>query len=124
MVLRQLSRFIPSSRLLLVGVLAAGGAYAWGLHRGQQIEAGKQAEQDAIVRSVRDAAIEAAAVAISEIKIENTTIRQELEREIRTVSVYSECEHTDNGLLAVNSALTRRESAHTSILSGADPVDR
>lgn len=105
---------------VLLGILAlSGSAYGVGQYHGRGIEKGKQAEKTAIIEDVRNAAMQSAALAISEIKIENTTVRQELEREIRTVVDYSQCRNSPDGMSAINRAL-RAEPAGDSKLSDAD----
>ena len=86
----------------LVAVLSAG---AGGFKLGVDHEVAAQArEQDHIAEAV-DAANTAAAQAIAKLQPKYTTIRQELEREIRTETVYADCRHGPNGMRLVNQAL-------------------
>lgn len=114
--------FLPSAKAALVGLVFAASAYVYGLHHGKRIERGEQAEQQAIVEAVKNAAIQSAAEAIAGIRVENTTIRQELEREIRTVVDYSQCRNSPDGLRALNDAL-RAEPAGDGKLPDAEPPD-
>ena len=121
--LSPLGKLIPSARILLVSLVAAGSAYGYGMSQGKKIERGNQADRETLVRSVRDAALTSAAKAISGIKIENRTIRQELEREIRTVVDYSQCVHSPGGLRSINAAISRAEPSGDSELPVADTDD-
>jgi ribosomal protein S13 len=106
----------------LVALLTVISAYGFGLTQGKRIERGKQADRESLVEAVKDAAIQSAATAIASIRVENTTIRQELEREIRTVIDYSQCRNSPDGLRAINDAL-RAEPARGSKLPDADTTD-
>lgn len=118
----RLAKLVPSARILLVGVLAAVSAYTWGIHRGKQIERGEQADRAALVADIRDQALAAAAQAISEIRIENTSIQNEIQREVREVPVYLECVNTPDGMQLLQAAL-RAEPAGAGELSDADTAD-
>lgn len=89
----------------LVSVIAAG---AGGFKLGVDHELASQKREDEHVAQAVDAANAAAATAIARIKVVNQTIQNEVQREVRTNTVYSDatCAHTDNGLLSVNKALT------------------
>lgn len=108
---------------VLLGVtVLCGSAYGVGQYHGRGIEQGKQAAQTLLIEDVRNAAMEAAALAISEIKVENTTVRQELEREVRIVPDYSQCRNSPDGMSAINRAL-RAEPAGNGKLPDADSAD-
>jgi hypothetical protein len=58
---------------------------------GRDAELGVQARQDIAVARAAGAAASAAAEAISKIEVKHVTIRQELEREVRTREVFRDC---------------------------------
>ena len=102
---------------VFVAVLAAG---AGGFKLCSDHEIAAQArEQDHIAEAV-DAANNAAAQAIAKLQPKYTTIRQELEREIRTETVYADCRHGPSGVRLVNQALTGGEPADSGKLPKAD----
>lgn len=103
----------------LVAVLAAG---AGGFKLGADHEVAAQAREDKHVAAAVEAANTASAKAIAGIKVKNTTIRQELEREIRTNTIYAECKHSPGGLQRVNEALGRPEPAGDRKLPGSQPA--
>ena len=100
----------------LVAVLAAG---AGGFKLGADHELAAQAREDKHVAAAVEAANTASAGAIAGIKVTNTTIRQELEREIRTNTIYAECRHTSGGLRSINESLAVPRSAGDSKLPGS-----
>lgn len=115
---------------VLIGLLgmtlsfAAGAWYGTGI--GEDKEYAKRAREDAIVEKVQEATNKSTAEAIAKIKVRNTTIRQEVEREIQTDVRYIECRHTPGVYDGLNEALTgqRKASASDSKLPGADKADR
>jgi hypothetical protein len=73
----------------------------------------------------RDAALAAAAEAISQIEVRNVTIRQKAETITREVPVYRDCRHGGDGLRLLNRALTDTpEPAAGSQLPAPDPAGR
>lgn len=95
---------------ILIGLLGmtlafAGGTW-YGTGLGEDKEFAKRAREDALVTKVQDATTQAAADAISKIKVRNTTIRQEVEREIQTDIRYVDCRHAPGMLPRINEALT------------------
>lgn len=91
---------------LTIGVFSAfAGAGALGFNLGIDHErAGQMQRQDLVAEAV-DAANNAAAAAIANIKIKNTTIQNEVQREVHEKLVYSDCRHSPDGLRLVNQAL-------------------
>ena len=72
----------------------------------------KQAEWDASVvarKAGEDAALKAAAAAIAKIEVTSETIIQPIRTEIRTNTVYRECEHPADVLRDLNSLITGEE---------------
>jgi hypothetical protein len=95
--------------LLVLGVLWAasvGGSFFYGRGVGVDSEVAKQATVAENLQAMRDAAMQGAAVAIAKLKPQNVTIKQEVEREIRTNTVYADCKLPAAGLRLVNEALT------------------
>ena len=106
----------------VVGVLLAfaGGTF-YGMGLGEDREFAKRAREDAIVSQVREAAQSAAAQEIAKIKPRNVTIRQEMQREIETRTIYRDCRHSADGLRVINEALTgRSQPAGDGKLPGTD----
>lgn len=91
-----------------LAVAATVGSFFYGQRIGAQGEIAKQAGIDAAVRDTREAAQQGAAAAIAALKPRNVTIRQELEREIQTNTVYRDCIVPAGGVRLVNEALTGR----------------
>lgn len=96
--------------LILAALVTAGamtsGAYWQGRKDGAAGEIATQAREDAIAQRATDAAVTAAAQAISSIKVQHRTITQEVEREIRETPVYVDCRHSPDQLQRINAALT------------------
>lgn len=106
------------------GLIAAAIAFAGGVKVGSDHELAVQAREDKTAKIATDAAAKAAAEAIAGIKVKNTTIRQELEREIRTNTIYAECKHSPDGLRNINASLAKPGSASDSKLPGSDAAKR
>ncbi len=115
---------------ILLGLLGAALSFAagtwYGTGIGEDKEYAKRAREDAIVEKVQEATNKSTAEAIAKIKVRNTTIRQEVEREIQTDVRYIECRHTPSVYDGLNEALTgqRKASASDSKLPGADKANR
>jgi hypothetical protein len=113
---------------ILISVLAviaiAGGCYLKGRGDGKDIERATQLTQQALREETREVMIQAAAEQIAKISIVNKTIYARATREVVEKPVYRDCQHTDDGLRAVNDALANRqtEPARDGKLSGADPA--
>lgn len=89
---------------LAVGTVA--GAFFYGQHTGVTTEKARQADVEQAITKTREAAQQAAAEAIAKIKPQNITIRQELEREIQTNTVYRDCRVPADGVRIINEAIT------------------
>lgn len=100
---------------LVLYALSVGAAGYGGFQLGADHEKANQAERQDLVAEAVDAANAAAAQAIAKITVQNKTIRQEVEREIHTNTVYGDCNHSADGLRLVNEAITGTK---------ARPVDR
>jgi len=93
--------------ITIAALLAFMGAGWGGFRLGVDHEQAAQARTLQLVTTAVDAANQASAKAISQIKINNTTIKQEVEHETRTHTIYASCHHSDSGLQLVNAALTQ-----------------
>ena len=96
---------------VVAALLAGAGGFFYGLDVGQDKEFAKRAREDVIVADSRKAMTNAAAEAIAKNRPINTTIRQEVEREIRTDTRYVDCLLTDGVFDNANAALTGRKPA-------------
>lgn len=72
-------------------------------------EQASQITKQELVAEAVDAANNAAATAISKIRVTNQTIRQEVERETRTNTVYVDCRHSKETLDNLNRVLSSTE---------------
>lgn len=102
--------YVIIAGLVLWGA-SAGGAFFYGVTVGTDKEVARQAKLDDVIQDIKTAAQEGAAVEIAKIKPQNVTIRQELEREIRTNTVYADCRVPGVGLRFINQALTGQQQA-------------
>lgn len=117
---------------LIVGLLIAYGAsvattgfVAFDL--GQDRQRASQAEKQALVAEAVDAAMATTVTAIAGIEIKHQTIRQEVQREIRTNTVYADCRHSPGGLRSVNDALAGPgpgSAGSGQLPAAADPAGR
>lgn len=105
----------------LVAVIASGYG---GFRLGVDHEVAAQAREDQHVAQAVDAANAASANAISKIKVINTKIQNEVQREIITNTVYRDCAHTPDGLRLLNQALAGAgpATAGGGKLPGANPT--
>lgn len=94
--------------LLLAAVGACVGAFFYGQHVGGQGAEAQAAREERIASVAREAGQQGAAEAIAKLKPRNVTIRQELEREIHTNTVYTDCRVPADGVRLANEALTGR----------------
>ena len=86
----------------LGAVLAAG---AGGFKLGADHEIAAKARADTHIAEAVAAATDTSAKAIAALKVKSTTITQEVQREIRTNTVYTDCKLTPGGVLLANQAL-------------------
>jgi hypothetical protein len=82
------------------------GAYCHGI----SVQEGRQASAELARQETREAAQQGAAEAISKIKITNTTVRGEVQREIQTNTVYRDCKLPADGLRIANEAITGKRT--------------
>ena len=112
--------------VILGAAVLAGGAYLQGRADGAELAEGAALREERLVRAAGDQAASAAAGAIARIKVQHTTIRQEVEREIQERPVYVDCRHGPEQLQRINAALGghRPEPPGVGQLPRADPADR
>lgn len=94
--------------LIIGALIAAAGAFFYGMDVGEDRAIAKQKSTQELVDAVYDKAQKGAADEIAKIKPKNVTIRQELEREIQTNTVYRDCRVPAGGVRLANEALTGR----------------
>lgn len=87
----------------LLSVLAAG---AGGFKLGSDHEVAAQAREQNHIAEAVDAATTVSAQAIAALKVKSTTITNEVQREIKTNVVYSDCKLTPGGVQLANQALS------------------
>lgn len=121
---------LPNPKVLLVFVLvlsaSSGLSYMKGVSHTKNSIAADIAREEQLGQKLYDQMLSATASEISKIEIVNTTIRQELEREIRTEKVYLECRHTDDTVRLLNAILTGEgssESFNRGELPATNPAD-
>lgn len=94
--------------LLLAAVVACIGSFFYGQRMGEESAEARAAREERIATTAREAGQRGAAEEIAKIKPRNVTIRQELEREIQTNTVYRDCRVPAGGVRLANDALTGR----------------
>ncbi|WKB52326.1 hypothetical protein [Eleftheria terrae] len=100
--------------LLAAGALwvaSAAGAFVYGRTVGQDACEAAKAREERVAQVARDAAIDAAAKAISNITVQHTTVHQKLEHEVRTKTVYRDCRSGPDAVRLFNSTLPGAEPA-------------
>lgn len=109
--------------LLVVGVLA-GAAYRQGREDGEDKIVAQQTRESELAAKATDAAASAIAAAIPKITVTHQTVRQELEREIRTNPVYlrADCDTGPDSLQRFNAAIPGTASAAAVPGRGAVPA--
>ena len=90
---------------LLLAAAAAGGAYWQGRQDGRAAGEAEAAREERLVQQAGAASARAAAEAIASIQVRQTTIRQEVEREIQVRTEYRDCRHSAEQLQRINAAL-------------------
>ena len=91
--------------LLIAVLLAFMGAGFGGFKLGVDHQKAGEIDKVQLVAEAVDAANNASAAAISNIKIKSITLTNEVQREVRTNTIYADCHLPDNGLRLVNAAL-------------------
>lgn len=93
----------PSLWLVAIGLLI--GSFLGGVSTGKKWEEGRHAIERNHISEAVDAANSAAAEAIANIKPKYTTIQSEVQREIRTNTVFADCKLPADSLRLVNQAI-------------------
>lgn len=91
--------------LIIACLVAILGAGAGGFKLGVDHEVAGQARAEKLVADAEKNMQTAAAKVIATMRPTYTTIHQELEREIRTETVYADCRHSPVGMQLLNQAL-------------------
>jgi hypothetical protein len=91
--------------LIVAFLLSILGAGAGGFKLGADHEIAAKAREDKHVSAAIEAATKTSAEAIAAIRPKYTTIQNEVQREIRTNTVYSDCKLPADGLRLVQQAL-------------------
>ena len=86
----------------LTWAASIGGAFWYGIEVGDDHATAAVAREERIGRVAAAAATNAAAFAIAGIKVKNVYTRQELEREVRTNTVFAECRSGDAAVRMLN----------------------
>lgn len=103
--------FLNPWALLAAGaawLASLGGAAWWFYGAGADAEIAAHAREDRAAEKAARIAADTAAKAIAGIKVQATTIRAEVQREIETRVEYRECVHSAEQLQRLNAALTGR----------------
>lgn len=108
--------------LIIAALLAVLSAGAGGFKLGADHEIASQAREQKHIADAIAAATAAAAEEISKIRVVNTTIQNEVQREIRTNTVYADCKHSDDGLRILNGAITGGVTTGDRKLPAAHPA--
>jgi hypothetical protein len=95
----------------LAFIVISVSSFLYGASVGEDREYAKRAREDKIVADSRAVMSTVAAEAIAKNRPINTTIRQEVEREIKTDTRYVDCALTDGVFDNANAALTGRKPA-------------
>lgn len=106
--------------LAAAAVAAVAGAYMMGLRAGEARTEAQAGRERALVAAAAASASEAAASAIAGIRVEQRTIRQEVQREIVERPVYRDCEHPPGVVQRLDAALAGTGSGRPR--PGADGV--
>jgi hypothetical protein len=112
--------------ITLVSASAAGVGYYRGAANTRNAIEATEAKIERSRQVTYDAALAATAEEISKIQINHRTIRQELEREIRTETKYVDCRSSDDVVRLLNAVLTGTapaESVDSGELSGVNAPD-
>lgn len=118
-------RLLPYGITALVVLATYGGTYYVAYHAGRDSILADQAERIDVEQRAIAAAQRAAADAVKQIKVQNTTVRQEVIREIQTNPVYRDCEHSPEQLQRINDAITAgARSGGAGVVPRADTTGR
>ncbi len=125
----KLPAFINPTVILAVmsAISISGGlGYCHGVSTTENSIAADIAREEQLAQRIFEETIAATASEISKIEIINTTIKQKVEREIRTEKIYLDCKHTGDTFRLLNAILTGEgsiESFDRIELSPVNPAD-
>jgi len=98
--------------MLCAFLASVGASGVFGYYKGLEQAEDQQAKQELLIKQAAEAAQQAAAEAIAQIKVKNTVIKKEIQREVKTAPVYIECRNTDAGMQSINKALSGTYAAN------------
>lgn len=107
--LAGLKALLNARTALIVALTLAGSATTGYFYGGKHMKnrmIAELARENELAQEVFDAAVKGAAQEIANIEIVNTTIREELEREVRYETRYLECRHDDDTYRLLNALLS------------------
>jgi len=99
--------------LIITALVAVMGAGWGGFRLGVDHQKATDADRQEDVRRAGEEAGKLAANAIAKMKPLQTTIQQEIQREILNNTVYVDCRHSPDGLRLLNAALTGGRAERT-----------
>ena len=97
--------------IMLAGLLALLASFGGGYAKGRIDAESNQVRDELLIQQAAQAAQSATAELIANIKIKNTTIKQEIQREILEKPVYRDCRHDAVGVQLINRSLNGTDSA-------------
>lgn len=109
---------------ILAAIAVAVTLFGGGLTLGIKWEEGRQAVENQHIAEAVDAANAASAEAIAKIKVTNKTIQNQLEKQIETHTVYTDCRLDPIGLQLANQALAGAKPAGGVKLPEANPAGK
>lgn len=90
---------------LAIGAAGLGAAYLQGREHGRSDCEAAQAREERVARLATDAAVAAAAEAISKIKVQHATVQHTLEREVIEKPVFRDCRSGPVSVRAFNAGI-------------------
>jgi alpha-D-ribose 1-methylphosphonate 5-triphosphate synthase subunit PhnG len=95
---------IPWALVSIAVVSIASGAF--GYIKGRESAEAEQMKTELLIKQAAEAAQQASAEVVAQIKVKNTVIKREIQREVKSVPVYTDCRNTDVGMQHINKALS------------------
>lgn len=105
--------------VLVVDAVLLLGCLFLGYRLGTDLNQAKHDAEVVAKKAGEDAALKAAAEAIAKIEVKSETHIQPVRTEIRTNTVYRDCQHTPDSLRHLNSLITGEEPAGGGVPSGS-----
>lgn len=91
--------------IIAAALAAVIGAFLYGRHTGKESSEAATARDERIAQVAYEAGQRGAAGEIQKIEVKNVIIKQELEKQVFTETVYRDCKHTPAALGLLNDAL-------------------